>query len=110
MLVSYGLLAPLALLGFVSALRRSETRFWSVWLVVHLTCIYLPTAVFPFQRKMSEGLHVVLATKILDHDIRIVIENLARIHQAGGVEDVLDLLQNLVERIPILPANEGGPQ
>ncbi|MCC7492282.1 MAG: hypothetical protein IT204_08060 [Fimbriimonadaceae bacterium] len=63
MLVSYGLLLPLALVGVVRALRqrRWPGRFLVVWLVVHAGCIYLPSGLFPFQRKMIEGFHVVLA-------------------------------------------------
>ncbi len=63
MLVSFGLLVPLALTGGMALLRRRpETgRFLVVWLVVHALCIYLPAGLFPFQRKMCEGFHLVLA-------------------------------------------------
>lgn len=61
MLVSYGLLWPLALSGLVIALAQRQRWFWAIWVIVHTACIWLPTAIFPFQRKMSEGLHVALA-------------------------------------------------
>lgn len=60
MLVSYGLLWPLALLGFCELLRRPNRAFWPLWAVLHLASVYLPTQWFPFQRKMVEGFAVVL--------------------------------------------------
>jgi len=62
MLLSYGLLIPLAVVGAVYGLRRRHvsTLFLTCWVTVHGLCIYLPVAWFPFQRKMIEGLHVPL--------------------------------------------------
>jgi hypothetical protein len=48
--------------------------------------------------------------EILDHDVGVVVEDLARVHQARRIEDRLDLAQNLVERVAVLPADETGPQ
>ncbi|MBI2301029.1 MAG: hypothetical protein HYU66_19125, partial [Armatimonadetes bacterium] len=61
MLLSYGLLWPLGLYGLVRAIRTRGQRFWAVWAMVHYACVCLPTAIFPFQRKMLEGFHLVLA-------------------------------------------------
>ncbi len=62
MLVSYGALVPLAVYGAMTLLRRRHPAgvFWTTWAVVHLLCLYLPTSLFPFQRKMAEGLHLVV--------------------------------------------------
>lgn len=61
--LSYGLLIPLALAGAAAGISRGRRAvdFWSVWLLVHGACLYLPAGLFPFQRKMAEGLHVPLA-------------------------------------------------
>lgn len=63
MLVSFGFLVPLALYGAMTELRVKGRRAWFLvgWLLVHGAVIWLPLALFPFQRKMAEGLHVVLA-------------------------------------------------
>lgn len=63
LLASYGLLVPLALAGAVAGLRkrRESALFWTLWAVLHFACGYLPTSLFPFQRKMLEGCHIPLA-------------------------------------------------
>jgi len=63
MLVSYGLLVPLAIAGALElvAHRGLAGAFWPTWAVVHGLCLFLPATAFPFQRKMAEGLHVPLA-------------------------------------------------
>ncbi|MBI5832934.1 MAG: hypothetical protein HZB16_11605 [Armatimonadetes bacterium] len=63
MLLSYGLLLPLAVVGARRTLRmRLEAgRFLCYWAVLHFACIYLPATLFPFQRKMIEGFHLPLA-------------------------------------------------
>lgn len=63
MLISYGLLVPLAVVGAWGGLRRRREAvlFWTLWAAVHFACIFLPTSSFPFQRKMAEGLHLPLA-------------------------------------------------
>jgi len=63
MLMSYGLLLPLAVVGGLRAVRmRNEAgRFLCYWAVLHFACAYLPASLFPFQRKMIEGFHLPLA-------------------------------------------------
>lgn len=63
MLVSYGWLVPLAIAGGLELVARRGVAgaFWPTWAVVHGACIFLPASVFPFQRKMAEGLHIPLA-------------------------------------------------
>ena len=63
MLVSYGLLVPLAIAGGLELVRRQRLAgaFWPTWAMVHGLCLFLPANQFPFQRKMAEGLHIPLA-------------------------------------------------
>ncbi len=63
MLVSYGLILPLAAIGGWRMVRRDRWlgRLLVWWAMLQWVCIYLPTSLFPFQRKMIEGLHIPLA-------------------------------------------------
>jgi hypothetical protein len=63
MLLTCGLLTPLALWGAVLGGRRRHgpSRFLATWAAVHFLCLFLPLSLFPFQRKMAEGLHLPLA-------------------------------------------------
>ncbi len=63
MLLSYGLLLPLAAVGGRRAvvMRNEAGRFFCYWAVLHFLCAYLPASLFPFQRKMIEGFHLPLA-------------------------------------------------
>lgn len=59
-LISYGLLWPLAFVGIYPVVKNKEkyvSVFLPVWLITHIILVYLP---FPLQRKLTEGLHLVL--------------------------------------------------
>ena len=60
MLLGYGLLIPLSFVGWWRAVRRPEHRYriLATWFPLHWILIYLP---IPFQRRLTEGLHVVIA-------------------------------------------------
>jgi len=61
-LIGYGLLAPLALIGILSILRNKEHDIKKVfmvsWFFTHATLIFLP---FSFQRRLLEGLQLIIA-------------------------------------------------
>jgi hypothetical protein len=58
-LLSYGFLVPLALIGIVRLLRRStiESRLLLVWVIITAVLIYAPIT---WQRRLIEGAHVVI--------------------------------------------------
>ncbi len=50
-----------------------------------------------------------LPPQVAEHDVRIVIEDLARVHQTRGIEDLLHAFQDLVIRVPELAAHKARP-
>jgi len=59
-LLSYGPLILLAALGAVITWREVRVRLMTLWAVVTLAFIYIPTSIFSFARKMIEGVHLPL--------------------------------------------------
>ncbi len=60
-LISYGLLWPFVIIGIYFLVKNKKINHFSLflitWLLAQITLIYLP---FPLQRRMSEGLHLVI--------------------------------------------------
>jgi len=58
--ISYGLLWPLTLIGVYSLIKKEKdyfSIFLVAWLFTHIILIYLP---FPLQRRLTEGLHLIV--------------------------------------------------
>lgn len=59
-LLSYGPVLLLAVVGIIAAWRETRTRLMTLWVAVTFGFIYIPTTIFSFARKMIEGLHLPL--------------------------------------------------
>lgn len=60
LLLSYGPLTLLAVLGAIVTWRETRPRLMTLWVSVTLTFVYIPVSIFSFARKMLEGMHLPL--------------------------------------------------